>query len=168
MPVPVLVWIYVVLPFNQTYVFFNPFIFSLNICRITFCSNSGEEREITGQFEYMSYYLLLKLKRWKIAIFEVWIYVVLPFAQTSNRRSRSFHRLNICRITFCSNLMDVIQLIVGFEYMSYYLLLKLRAAPNVWGKVWIYVVLPFAQTTSLGKRLHINVFKLFFVVKKRQ
>ena len=34
---------------------------SLNICRITFCSNSGEEREITGQFEYMSYYLLLKL-----------------------------------------------------------------------------------------------------------
>ena len=35
---------------------------SLNICRITFCSNSGEEREITGQFEYMSYYLLLKLK----------------------------------------------------------------------------------------------------------
>lgn len=35
-----LIWIYVVLPFNQTYVFFNSFIFSLNICRITFCSNS--------------------------------------------------------------------------------------------------------------------------------
>ena len=54
-----LVWIYVVLPFTQTTMWLRSFPMSLNICRITFCSNSGEEREITGQFEYMSYYLLL-------------------------------------------------------------------------------------------------------------
>ena len=76
---------------------------SLNICRITFCSNSGEEREITGQFEYMSYYLLLKLELLGHAAswFEYMSYYLLlklrviwnPF----------FSCLNICCITFCSN-----------------------------------------------------------------
>lgn len=53
-----LIWIYVVLPFNQTYVFFNPFIFSLNMCRITF---------------------LLKLTSAVGVESFVWMYVVLPF-----------------------------------------------------------------------------------------
>ena len=34
---------------------------SLNICRITFWSNYGRHRTFATLFEYMSYYLLVKL-----------------------------------------------------------------------------------------------------------
>ena len=33
----------------------------LNICRITFCSNYRQIDDFANAFEYMSYYLLLKL-----------------------------------------------------------------------------------------------------------
>ena len=98
---------------------------SLNICRITFCSNSGEEREITGQFEYMSYYLLLKLELLGHAAswFE---YMSHYLSQTQKIDEDMRSGLNICRIAFYSN-YNVIEVFSNeFEYMSYYLLLKLR------------------------------------------
>lgn len=94
---------------NTGLFFVGNFVECLNIYRIflfeymciTFCSNSGEEREITGQFEYMSYYLLLELLPRGHLELLVWIYVALPFTQTETWGNQG---LNICRITFCSNL----------------------------------------------------------------
>ena len=57
------------------------------------------------EFEYMSYYLLLKLG--------------VPASLPSKC-------LNICRITFWSNSDEQIDMIIEFEYMSYYLLVKLE------------------------------------------
>ena len=100
---------------------------SLNICRITFCSNSGEEREITGQFEYMSYYLLLKLELLGHAAswFEYMSYYLL--LKLERDQHEIDHSLNICRITFCSNSGSATTRQTKFEYMSYYLLLKLQS-----------------------------------------
>ena len=141
------VWIYVVLPFGQTWSSRAWSGKGLNICRITFWSNFKKEKTIVGLFEYMSYYLLVKLGQTQSLHRKVWIYVVLPFGQTASSASRVRVSLNICRITFWSNS---------------------RSRRTSSSHVWIYVVLPFGQTLCLTKRLHINVFKLFFVVKKRQ
>ena len=37
----------------------------LNVCRITFYSNSQHRSNFQNTFEYMSYYLLLKLEKMK-------------------------------------------------------------------------------------------------------
>ena len=77
----------------------------LNICRIAFYSNYNVIEVFSNEFEYMSYYLLLKL----------------------TQTLRVCHSgLNICRITFCSNYRQIDDFANAFEYMSYYLLLKLR------------------------------------------
>lgn len=98
---------------TPAYSFVGNFVECLNIYRIflfeymciTFCSNSGEEREITGQFEYMSYYLLLKLE---------------PLGHAAPCS------LNICRITFYLNFCREVIWSYWFECMSHYLLLKLK------------------------------------------
>ena len=92
----------------------------------------------------MSYCLLLKLQcDW--GLFQwVWIYVVLPFAQTFVKIVLRQNRLNICRITFCSNLTGVEKDSSLFEYMSYYLLLKLR----VWAKGFISTFLNYSSSSK--------------------
>ena len=75
---------------NTGLFFVGNFVECLNIYRIflfeymciTFCSNSGKEREITGQFECMSHYLLLELLPRGHLELLVWMYVALPFTQT--------------------------------------------------------------------------------------
>ena len=92
----------------------------------------------------MSYYLLLKLQSVNPRATSVWIYVVLPFAQTHSYDSIWRTGLNICRITFCSNWMDSGHNLVEFEYMSYYLLLKLR----VWAKGFISTFLNYSSSSK--------------------
>ena len=145
------VWIYTVfsclnicvLPFAQTPVRRGKSLDSLNVCRITFYLNFCREVIWSYWFECMSHYLLLKLKHEGIKVeymsyyllFKlncrmgvssiVWIYVVLPFAQTLTTFLGLLPCLNICRITFCSNFTIRRLFPFWFEYMSYYLLLKL-------------------------------------------
>lgn len=124
------VWIYTVfsclnicvLPFAQTLVRRGKSLDSLNICRITFYSN-WNMRE--SRFEYMSYYLLFKLNCRMGVSSIVWIYVVLPFAQTLTTFLGLLPCLNICRIAFYSNSLPTIRMPEAFECMSYCLLLKL-------------------------------------------
>lgn len=136
---------------NTGLFFVGNFVECLNIYRIflfeymciTFCSNSGEEREITGQFEYMSYYLLLKLE---------------PLGHAAPCS------LNICRITFYLNFCREVIWSYWFECMSHYLLLKLFADDTHAGGVWMYVALPFAQTFNGLTRWNscLNVCRITF------
>lgn len=116
------VWIYVVLPFTWTSAARSSGATGLNVCRITFYSN-WNMRE--SRFEYMSYYLLFKLNCRMGVSSIVWIYVVLPFAQTYRRVELCPTCLNICRIAFYSNSLPTIRMPEAFECMSYCLLLKL-------------------------------------------
>ena len=130
------VWIYVVLPFAQTSPFDACFRFGLNICRITFCSNSDPELN---------------------DIPAVWIYVVLPFAQTYRRVELCPTCLNICRIAFCSNFqcLNVCRITCCSN-------LRRPAVDAV--RVWIYVVLPFSQTgdADMNDLTCLNICRITF------
>ena len=149
MPVPILVWIYVVLPFTQTHIKTVISLLSLNICRIAFCSNfTTAPRRIRSVWMYVV--LLFSQTVWTIPVCAiVWIYVVLPFGQTSSPDSSQPAGLNICRITFWSNSICWSRCSFRFEYMSYYLLVKLDFARFRVDNVWIYVILPFGQTRTI-------------------
>ena len=95
-------WIYAVFSFFKPVDFDENMQPDLNICRITFYSTGGM-LDTTQTRLNICRITFLKLRKLTKICALVWIYVVLPFTQTT-MWLRSFPMsLNICRITFCSN-----------------------------------------------------------------